>query len=53
MMSKKEATVSGTIVTRTLFLNSESFCVLFESAATHSFISTRAVLELNLKQNKE
>ena len=52
-MSKKEATASGTIVTGTLFLNSKPFCILFDSSATHSFIATRAALQLNLKQNKE
>ena len=53
IMSKKEATASGTVVTGTLFLNSKPFCVWFDSGATHSFISTQAALQLNLKQNKE
>jgi len=52
-MSKKKAAISSTVVTGTLSLNSKPFCVLFESGATHSFISTRAALPLNLKQNKE
>ena len=52
MMSKKQATTSSTIVTRTLFLNSKSFCVLFDSSATHSFISTRSVLQLDLESVK-
>ena len=51
-MSKKEATVSGTVVTGTLFLNSKPFCVLYDSSVTHSFISTKAALQLNLTQNK-
>jgi len=40
VMSKKAATTSGMVVTGTLFLNSKPFCVLFDSGATHSFIST-------------
>jgi len=51
--SKKEASNSGTVVTGTLFLNSKPFSVLFNSGATHSFISTRAALLLNLEDNKE
>ena len=39
VMSKKEATTSGTVVTETFFLNSKPFCMLFDSGATHSFIS--------------
>jgi len=52
-MSKMEATVSSTVVTETLFLNSKLFCVLLNSGVPHSFISTRVALQLNLKQNKE
>jgi len=52
-MSKKEATISGTVVTGTLFLNSKSFCVLFDSSATHSFICTHVVLQLTLKTHEE
>ena len=46
---KKEAATSGMVVTRTLFLNSKSFCVLFDSSATHLFISTQFAMELNLE----
>jgi len=49
VMSKKEAATSGTVVTGTLFLNSKPFCVLFDSGATHSFISTRSTMQLNLE----
>ena len=52
VMSKKEATVSSTTVTGTLLLNSKPFCALFDSGATHSFIFTRAVLQLNLEKIK-
>jgi len=52
-MSKKEATVSGTVVIGTLFLNSKPFCVLFESSATNLFISTRVAFQLNLEKDKE
>jgi len=51
IMSKKKAIVTDTVVTGTFFLNSKSFCVLFDSGATHSFISICAALQLNLKQN--
>jgi len=47
-MSKKEAAASSTVVTETLFLNSKP-CVLFVSGATHSFISSLFVLQLNLE----
>jgi len=51
-MSKKEAATSGTVVTRTLFLNSKPFCVLFDSGTTHSFISTRSAIQLYLKDKR-
>jgi len=44
VISKKEAATSGMVVTGTLFLNSKPFCVLFDSGATHSFISTRSAM---------
>ena len=53
IMSRKEASNSSTVVTRTLFLNSIPLSVLFDSGATHSFISTRAALLLNLEGTKE
>ena len=53
IMSKKKASNSTTVVTRTLFLSSKLFSVLFDSGATHSFISTQATLLLNLEDNKE
>ena len=53
IMSRKEASDSGTVVTGTLFLNSTPFSVLFDSGATHSFISARAALLLNLEGTKE
>jgi len=40
VMNKMEATVYGTIVTQTFFLYSKPFCILFDSGATYSFIST-------------
>ena len=52
-MSKKEAAISGTVVTGTLFLNSKPFCVLFDSGATHSFISPHAALQLTLRTHEE
>jgi len=38
-----------TAVTETFSLNSKSFCILLDSGATHSFISTRSAKQLNLK----
>jgi len=52
VMSKKEATTSGTVVTRTLFLNSKPFGILFDSGATHPFISTRSSMQLNMKDRR-
>ena len=49
VMSKKEAATSGMVVTGTLFLNSKLFCILFDSSATHSFISTRSAMQWNLE----
>lgn len=37
---KKEAATFSMVVTRALFLNTKSFCILFGSGATYSFIST-------------
>jgi len=51
-MSKKEAATSGTVVTGTLFLNSKPFCVLFDSGATHLFISTQSAMQLNLENRR-
>jgi len=44
VMSKKEATTFGTVVTGTHFLNSKLFYALFDSGATHSFISTSSTM---------
>jgi len=52
VMSKKETATSGKVVTGTLFLNSKLFCVLFNSGATHSFISTRSAMQLNLEDRR-
>ena len=52
VISKKEAATSGMVVTGTLFLNSKPFCVLFDSGATHSFISTRSAMQLNLEDKR-
>jgi len=51
-MSKKEAATSSTVVMRTLLLNSKPFFVLFDSGATHSFISTRSTMHLNLEDRR-
>ena len=51
-MRKKESTTSGMVVTKTLFLNSKPFCVLFDSSGTLSFISTRSALQLNLEDRR-
>jgi len=48
-MSKKEAATSSTVVTGTLLLKSKSFCVLLDSGATHSFISTQSTIQLNFE----
>jgi len=40
------------VVTGTLFLNSPPYCVLFDSGATHSFISGQTALQLNLDHAK-
>ena len=52
VMNRKEAATSSTVVTGTLFLISKPFCVLFDSVASHSFISTQSAMQLNL-ENKE
>jgi len=52
VMNKKEAATSGMVVSRTLFLNSKAFCVLFDSGATHSFISTRCSIQLSLENRR-
>ena len=52
MISKKETATSSTVVTGTLFWNSLSFCVLFDSIATHSFVSTWIALYLKLDHAK-
>ena len=46
---KKEVVTSGMVVTGTLFLDSKSFYVLFNSGATHSFIFTHYAMQLNLE----
>jgi len=51
-MNKKKATTSGTVVTGTLFLNLKPFCILFDSSATHSFISTRSAIQLSLENRR-
>jgi len=48
-MRKKEAATFGTAVTRTLFINSKPFCVLFSLGVTHSFISRRSARQFNLE----
>jgi len=53
IMSKKEASNSGMVVTGTLILNSKPFSILFDSGATHSFISTQAALQSNLEGGKK
>jgi len=40
VMSKKEATTSGMVVTRTLFLNSKPFSIPFDLSATHSSLTS-------------
>jgi len=52
VMSEKEVATSGTVVTGTLSLNSKLFCVLFDSGATHSFISTQSAMQLNLEDRR-
>jgi len=39
LMSKKESSNSGMVVTGALFFNFKHFCVLFDLGAMHSFIS--------------
>jgi len=51
-MSKKEASSPSMVVTGILLLNSKPFCVLFDLGATHSFISTRSVMQLNQKDRR-
>jgi len=48
-MSKKEVATSSMVVTGTLFFNSKPFCVLFDSGATHSFISIGSAMQLNIE----
>jgi len=49
MMSKTEVAISGTVVAETLLLNSKPFSALLHLGATHSFISTRSAVQLNLE----
>jgi len=51
-MRKKEAAISSTVVTETLFLDSQQFYVLFDSGAIHSFISAQSTMQLNLENKK-
>ena len=51
-MSKKEAATSSTVVTRIHILNLNPFCVLFDSGTTHSFISTRSTMQMNLEDRR-
>ena len=53
VMSKKEAATSSMVVTRTLFLNSKLFFVLFDLGVTHLFISTRSTMPLNLEDRNQ
>ena len=52
MTSTKEAGTSSRVVTGTLFLNWKPFCVLIDSGATHSVISTKSALQLVLEYAK-
>ena len=52
VMNKKEAAVSSMTINGTLFLNSKPFYILFDLVAIHSFISTRAAIQLNLEKIK-
>jgi len=52
VINKKEAATSGTVVTGTLFFNSKSFCILFDSGTTHSFISVRSAIKLSLENRR-
>jgi len=49
VISKREVVTSGMVITGTLFLNTKPFCVLFDSSATHSFISTQSALQLDIE----
>ena len=51
-MSNKESATSDMVFTRTLFLNSKPFFVLFDLGATHSFIPTRSAMQLNLEDRR-
>ena len=51
-MSKKEAATSVMAIAGTFFLKSKSFCSLFDSDATHSFISIRSTMQLKLENMK-
>ena len=52
VMSKTEAATFGTVVTGTPFLNSMSFCILFDSSAAYYFISTQSAIQLDLEHVK-
>jgi len=52
IMSKKKASTFGMVVIGTLLLISKPFYVLFDLGATHSFISTRSAMQLNLEDRR-
>ncbi|XP_074292299.1 uncharacterized protein LOC141619177 [Silene latifolia] len=53
MMGKEAAEEDAHVVTGTLLVNSEPTFVLFDSGATHSFISSEHARTLNLKEYDE
>ena len=52
MIKKKEVDASGTVVIKTLFINSKPFYVLFDLGSTYSFISVQATSQLGLNSHK-
>ena len=52
VINKKQAEDSGIVVNGTLTFNSTSFVVLFNSKATHSFISSKSASRIEMESHK-
>ena len=53
MINKKQVDDSGTVVTGMLTFNSTPLVILFDSGATHSFISLKATSQIGMESHKQ